>query len=126
MTEAPGNLRFAIRFFTRGETGDFDYLLSTAPQSISIKDTLTYHAGIKENSTDDIFFKNFIKNSNNPSYVIPTRVNFLEAPENSAAIIVNPGKSDNDTLTLVAQATTADLHPITYKWYHENVGYRVY
>ena len=126
MTDTPGNLRFAVRFFTRDQNGEFAYLLNTTSISIPIKETLTYHSEIDENDSDYNFFKTYIQNSMNPSYAIPTRVNFYDAPGNTAAIIVNPGEEDDDTLTLSAQAGTADLNPIVYKWYHEYDGYKQY
>ena len=127
MTAAAGNLRFAVRFFTRSN-GTFNYVLNTATESIPIKATLPLDSDLKENDSDLNYFKTFVKNSSKPSYGMPTQVVFQEDLPTKAAIIINEaeGATDNDTLTLKARATSADMSPIKYVWYHEYDEYVEY
>lgn len=121
MTAAAGTLRFAVRFYTAKKVDgnlQFEYILNTTEASIPIKPTLN----VDFNGVDTIrkdndytLFKTFVTNSSNPSYGIPTDVNFVieddEFPQYGRIDL------DTDTLTLKAQAITKDLNPITYEWY---------
>lgn len=124
MTAAAGNLRFAVRFYT-AQTNDegkieFNYLLNTIPESIPIKDTLK----IDWNSTDTVkkdndlaLFTSYITNSSNPSYGIPTSIEFvLEDNEFPQYGQIDLG---TDTLVLKAQGITKDLNPLAYEWYRK-------
>lgn len=129
MTAAAGSLKFAVRFFTQqvDESGkkQFSYIFNTTPASIPIKSTLNVDFdGENVIKKDDDFnvFKTFVTNSMNPSYAIPTAVQFtsddasipsMNLPE-SADIDI-----DTDDLTLFAYAITKDLNPIVYEWYRK-------
>ena len=124
MTAAAGNLRFAVRFYTAQTDSQgvikFNYLFNTSPASIPIKPTLS----IDFNSTDIVkkdndfaLFTSYIENSMNPSYGIPTAIQFiLEEDE-----FPQYGRIDleSDTLVLKAQAITKDLNPLIYEWYRK-------
>ena len=121
MTEAAGNLRFAVRFFSSETDADgkiaFNYILNTMEASIPIKSTLSVDFNsdnIIKKATDLELFRSYITNSQNPSYGIPTQVVFTEDLENKAFIDL-----DTDTLTLTVSAQTKDLNPIVYEWYRK-------
>lgn len=127
-TAAAGNLKFAVRFFTKDKDDNFTYLLNTIPATIPIKETLVMNNSIKPNESDYTFFKEFITNSTNPSYGMPTQVVFVEAPASQASIKIDVPETDEkyNTLELTAQAITSDLNEIVYKWFHEVVGFKEY
>lgn len=123
MTAAAGNLRFAVRFYT-AQTNDegkieFNYLLNTIPESIPIKDTLKIDwnsADTVKKDNDLALFTSYITNSSNPSYGIPTAIEFvLEDDEFPQYGKIN----SDDTLVLKAQGITKDLNPLVYEWYHK-------
>lgn len=129
MTSAAGNLTFAVRFFTSDQdaTGktSFNYLLNTTTATLPIKPTLDFNFNddnIIKKDSDYSLFKDFVTNSSNPSYDIPTPVTFVDRPETTAAI------GSDDSLTLTAQAITANLNPIDYTWYRQASvdGYELY
>lgn len=124
MTAAAGNLRFAVRFYTAqtDEAGiiKFNYLFNTSPASISIKPTLSIDfnsVNIVKKDNDLALFTSYIENSMNPSYGIPTSIQFiLEDDEFPQYGRIN---LESDTLTLKAQAITKDLNPLIYEWYRK-------
>ena len=121
MTAAAGKLYFAVRFFTvDAQTQEIDYLLSTAPASITIKSTLELKGDLRSVPDKDTdYFTKAIKNSSNPSYKEPTPVIFKDSlPE---AII----KADN-SLDLTARATTKDGNALTYIWEYKKYEYTPY
>ena len=129
MTSAAGNLTFAVRFFTSDQdaTGktSFNYLLNTTTATLPIKPSLDFDFNddnIIKKATDYSLFKEFVTNSSNPSYDIPTPVVFVESPDTTASI------GSDDSLTLTAQAITANLNPILYTWYRQASvdGYELY
>lgn len=113
MTKKAGNLQFAVRFFTR-EGNNFNYLLNTTVQSIPIKPTLELTNNIKENHSDYNYFKQFVRNSQNPYYGEAAPVTFYKNLPDTASLDENNGK------ILRAQALAADLNPITYRWYYQS------
>ena len=124
MTAAAGNLRFAVRFFTSQTDEDgkitFNYLFNTTPASIPIRPTLSVDFNgedVVKKTNDFELFSNYITNSMHPSYGIPSSVTFVEGLPVVAEIDV-----EKDDLTLVAQAITEDLNPLTYEWYREKNG----
>lgn len=126
MTETPGDLRFAVRFYTAEERGgslNFHYLLNTTVKSIPIKPTLIVdlnQEGVITKNHDYEFFLDSVIRSDNPSYAIPSAVVFRDAPESIEAI-----REDN-MLDLYAEAITADGNNITYEWYRITPGYSEY
>ena len=123
MTAVPGNLRFAVRFYTTAEdaTGKtvFNYLFNTTPASIPIKSTLNvdFNGDIIRKETDYELFTSYITNSDHPGYGMPTSVTFVKP---SLPAVANINKED--TLELITSAITKDSNPLIYKWYHEKDG----
>ena len=113
MTAAAGNLEFVVRFFTQpgGVESDYEYLLSTLPTSIPIKSTLVMKEGLTESTIDTNSFKNFITNSQNPSYATPTPVVFQCNLPNEIYL------DSSNTKSLKILAGSADGGNIVYDWY---------
>lgn len=127
MTSEPGDLTFAVRFYTSNtdENGNivFNYLLNTVSKSVPIKKTLNIDFNdpkIIKKANDLGLFTSYITNSMNPSYGIPTQVSFIKNLPNTDNI-----KSDN-TLKLTVQCNTKDGNPITYEWFYEEIGFKEY
>ena len=123
MTSAAGTLRFAVRFFKEGlnvETGKEEilYILKTLASSITIKSTLNNDLNnpnlvVKEKDYEN--FLNFVVNSPNPSYTIPTPVEFVKALPKQAKL------NKDNTLTLEGWAKTKDGNVLIYEWYRKLV-----
>lgn len=111
MTAAAGPLQFAVRFFTR-KGKEFNYLLNTTVQSILIKSTLELKDDLKENRSDYDFFKEFVKNSQNPYYGEAGPVIFYELLPEEVSL------GADDTQIIEGQAVASDLNPVTYEWYY--------
>ena len=125
MTAAAGNLRFAVRFYTSQTDSQgvikFNYLFNTSPASIPIKPTLSIDfnsADIVRKDNDLALFSSYIKNSMNPSYGIPTPIQFIleeeEFPQYGRI------RLSDDSFELKAQGITKDLNELSYEWYREN------
>lgn len=108
-----GNVNFAVRFFTKDTEGKVVYLFNTLTASLPIKQGLQLVNPTEEANAVSIF-KDFIKNSNNPSYPIPSPV-FFGAPGKNLKTQASIG-ADN-TLTLEGQAIVEDNGYIQYQWY---------
>jgi hypothetical protein len=108
-----GNVNFAVRFFTKDAEGKVVYLFNTLTASLPIKQGLQLVNPTEEANAVSIF-KDFIKNSNNPSYPIPSPI-FFGAPGKNLKTQASIG-ADN-TLTLEGQAIVEDNGYIQYQWY---------
>jgi hypothetical protein len=121
MTAAQGNLTFAVRFFktSRDNEGQekFEYVFNTAPASIPIKSTLNVpfygDDSVVKKFNESSLFRNYIENSPNPSFGLPTKTTIIEKLPESAVL-------ENNQLTLYAQATTKDRNSLTYQWKYCN------
>lgn len=121
MTSAAGILTFAVRFFHTGvnpqsKKEELTYVLNTLASSIVIKPTLNINLNnpnLKVNENDYENFLNFVINSSNPSYSIPTSVEFITGLPKTAKL------NTNDTLTLEAWANTKDRNVLIYEWYRK-------
>ena len=124
LTKAAGNITFAVRFYVEKTITDEDgqsqsqfvYLFNTLPATIPIREGLNVSGEdvvVEQGITD--LFKQFVANSNNPSYPMPQAVSFVQnLPGHD-----DPQKidEDSDTLKLRAQATTTGDGYIKYNWY---------
>lgn len=132
MTEKPGNLRFAVRFYTSQTDADnnvaFEYLFNTVEASITIKPTLNVDFNnpiVVKKANDFELFTSYITNSINPSYGVPGSIKFIDTPPNVAFIDI-----PTDRLTLYAQAKSTDGKVLSYEWHYvklveEDGGYKV-
>ena len=122
LTKAAGNLTFSVRFYVDKTITDADgqsksqfvYLFNTLPAIIPIKEGLNVSGDdvVVEQGIADLF-KEFVSNSNNPSYVMPQPVTYVDnLPLESQKV-----DDDEDTLVLRAQATTSGDGFIKYNWY---------
>jgi hypothetical protein len=118
MTAAAGNLEFAVRFFTKDENNEFNYLLNTTPKSIPIKSTLTLKPDMEPVDTDMDYFRKFVNNSQNPTYELAAPVSFYTDLEQKASIDLS-----TNSLDLIAQAVAQGNSPISYTWYFKPLGY---
>ena len=109
-----GNVSFAVRFYTKDETNsEFVYLFNTLTANLPIKQGLQLVNPVEEKDSVSLFSK-FVKNSNNPSYPIPSPI-FFGAPGKNLEQQASIG-ADN-TLTLEGQAIVEDNGYIQYQWY---------
>lgn len=121
LTKNAGNITFAVRFYKEKVVADeagenktqFVYLFNTKTATIPIIAGLNI-AGenvIVEQGVTDLF-ADFVENSMNPTYQMPTPVAYVNnLPEK--------GKIDEtkDEMVLRAQATTSGDGHIVYQWY---------
>ena len=121
LTKNAGNISFAVRFYVEKTITDADdesqtqfvYLFNTLPANIPIREGLNISGEdvfIEQGITD--LFKNFVENSNNPSYPMPTPVTYVKNLDGQNKI-----DEVSDTLILRAQATTSGDGYIKYDWY---------
>lgn len=121
LTKTAGNISFAVRFYVEKTVTDADgqsqtqfvYLFNTLPATIPIREGLNISGEdvvVEQGITD--LFKNFVENSNNPSYPMPTPVTYVKNLDGQDKI-----DEVSDTLILRAQATTSDDGYIKYDWY---------
>lgn len=121
LTKAAGNITFAIRFYKEKVITDeegkaqtqFVYLFNTKTATIPIIAGLNVSGDkvIVEQGVTDLF-ADFVENSMNPSFPMPTPVSYVNnLPEK--------GKIDEkkDEMILRAQATTSGDGHIVYEWY---------
>lgn len=121
LTKAAGNISFAVRFYVEKTVTDADgqsqtqfvYLFNTLPATIPIREGLNISGEdvIVEQGITDLF-KNFVENSNNPSYPMPTPVTYVKNLDKQDKV-----DEASDTLVLRAQATTSGSGYIKYDWY---------
>jgi hypothetical protein len=122
LTKAAGNVTFSVRFFMENTVTDADgktksqlvYLFNTLPATLPIKEGLNVSGDdvVVEQGVADLF-KEFVVNSNNPSYAMPQPVTYVKnLPLDSQKV-----DDETDTLVLRAQATTTGDGYIKYKWY---------
>ena len=121
LTKTAGNITFSVRFYKENivknqdgtEETQFVYLFNTKTATIPIV------AGLNINHKDAIveqgiadLFKQFVENSENPSYPMPKPVSYTENLPEQTKINEN-----TDTMVLKAQATTVGDGHISYNWY---------
>lgn len=121
LTEAAGKIKFAVRFFKKAADDSYTYVFNTLPAEIIIKEGLEFDETEGANNQDvsaTTLFKQFITNSQNPSYPIP------QSPYYAAPGLDLPAAASlvDNTLTLKAQAITSDLGNIAYAWYYTPSG----
>ena len=131
ITKTAGQVQFAVRFYKKSETptGDkrYDYLLNTLPNTITVKPTLTIEDPNITVENDLSLFKNFISNSQNPSYPTPKTPMFGNGGQDLIAEgQTKPGYGainlTTDSLTMTAQAAASDLGAISYRWMYMPAG----
>lgn len=135
VTAVPGTVKFSIRF-CRLDNSNVDklfYSLNTLESSIKIKPALSASMPDDENKIEKPFgenlFKNAIVNSNYATEGVtpPTMPEFAAPGEDifSSTGILTVGDAKithlaNDTVTLYAQAHTADINSLVeYAWYYK-------
>ena len=121
LTKNAGNISFAVRFYVEKTITDADgepqtqfvYLFNTLPANIPIREGLNISGEdvVVEQGVTDLF-KNFVENSNNPSYPMPTPVTYVKNLDEQDKV-----DEVSDTLILRAQATTSGDGYIKYDWY---------
>lgn len=121
LTKVAGNISFSVRFYKEKIVPDVDgkeqtqfvYLFNTKPASIPIVAGLNVSGEnvIVEQGVTDLF-KDFVENSNNPSYPMPKPVSYVNNLPEQTKI-----DESTDTMVLRAQATTVGDGHITYQWY---------
>lgn len=121
LTKVAGNISFSVRFYKEKIVSDADgkeqtqfvYLFNTKPASIPIVAGLNVsgeNVTVEQGVTD--LFKDFVENSNNPSYPMPKPVSYVNNLPEQTKI-----DESTDTMVLRAQATTVGDGHITYQWY---------
>lgn len=121
LTKVAGNISFSVRFYKEKIVPDADgkeqtqfvYLFNTKPASIPIVAGLNVsgeNVTVEQGVTD--LFKDFVENSNNPSYPMPKPVSYVNNLPEQTKI-----DESTDTMVLRAQATTVGDGHITYQWY---------
>lgn len=121
LTKVAGNISFSVRFYKEKIISDIDgkeqtqfvYLFNTKPASIPIVAGLNVsgeNITIEQDVTD--LFKDFVENSNNPSYPMPKPVSYVNNLPGQTKI-----DESTDTMVLRAQATTVGDGYIAYQWY---------
>ena len=145
VTKDPGTIKFSVRFFriAPGEDGaqDLVYSLNTAESSFNItaahQATLNDISEVEEQEPD--LFKHVVLNSNYylEGVTPPAQPDFLGDVNiykmvNGVLTPVSAANLEDDTLTLYAEAITADNGVLSYEWYcgdtnckDENVKYAV-
>ncbi len=142
ITAVPGVVKFSIRFcrLNDGNVDKLFYSLNTLESSINIKPALNASMPSDENKIEKPFgenlFKNAIVNSNySTEGVTPPTMPEFGAPgedifSSNGIIYVGDAKIThlkNDTVTLYAQAHTADINSLVeYKWYYKATGDNAY
>lgn len=133
ITEYPGTVQFAVRFFMKDDVLDHDsagneitvnkivYSLNTLPATLTIKSALQpeLNDDVAVNRPEE-FFRYAVRNSiyTGEDVVIP-QVPTFEAP--GSQLPMTATLKDN-TLTLMAQAVTGDSGSIRYEWFYQGVN----
>lgn len=121
LTKTAGNITFAIRFYKEkvitnpdgSEQTQFAYLFNTKTATIPIVAGLNVSGedAFLEQGVADLF-KDFVENSNNPSYPMPKPVSYVENLPEQTKINETTNKA-----VLKVQATTVGDGYISYNWY---------
>ena len=124
LTKTAGNITFSVRFYKEKVINEDDenketkivYLFNTKTATIPIVAGLSVNGenAIVEQGISNLF-KDFVQNSENPSYPMPKPVSYVMDKEHDLPEIAKI--NENDTLVLRAQATTSGDGYINYNWY---------